>query len=191
MLNIEKFINDLSKKSDKLKYGQIILGEEKHPRSIDENYEIPDYIKNFNETTDFFEIACLVSGKAVICISNKTYLLNEGDICFIKHDIRHFESYFNKNTSYEIVWMFYSSARRIVVVDIVYSPVSGYKMLSSINFRVKSESIFLLENISRVSDPKKDFKNVLKYFKEWLSYVLTVIKAGNYKKSIISEEKQS
>ena len=79
MENLENFVLKLENKVKKLKYEQIIMGQEKHPRRINKKIPVPDYAKQFDDTALSVKFAFLVKGKAVINLDKRPYRLKPGD----------------------------------------------------------------------------------------------------------------
>ena len=187
-MDLKKFLLQLDKRITKMKYEQVILGDERHPRRVRKHFEIPEYIRNYNEINDIFEIACCVAGNSVMSLNRKSFLLKNGDICFVKHDVKHFESYFRQNMMYEMVWIMYPNIQKIRIAHFRYDPVEGHKILSSLTVRVKPESVFILEDMFQIKNPKKNFSEIRDIIKKWFSLVNNNIKKGNYENKEFTEK---
>ena len=187
MIDLEKFLVDLPGKAAKLKYSQVILGEEKHPKRIKKSVKPPEYLPGANDISSFFETVFPVSGKMVMSLNGMNYLLEPGDACIVKYAVRHFETYYKKNTPYELVWVHYSPIFRILAISASYNPSYGYKILSTISMDVDPKTVRHLDEIYELPEPEKNFKSVKDNLKKWLEYISQKIKDGEFYKRVYSE----
>lgn len=189
MKKLEESLIDLVKGSNKMEYKNILLGQESHPKRLKTAYKIPEYISQFGAGEhDFFELAAVIKGKCVMTMGGKSYLLEPGDLCFIKYNIKHFESYFKENSGYEILWIAYSSVFRIRIYNAVYEPKNKYRLFSSIIMKVKPETFFMLEKIATMNDPKKNINEIKSLLKKWLAAVQDNLKKKKYEMRVYTDK---
>ena len=182
MIAIEKYIIKLAKDYNNIKYGQVILGDLSHPKILKQKIEKPFYLKGATETTDLFEVACLVKGRCVISLDGRAYLLDPGDIAFVKHDVKHFESHYKENIPYELIWIMYTKVDRVVMTYNINKPVGNHRHVQSIKMEVDEETMFLLEDLYHIADHKKRFDFVKDRICRWFEILKANIEAGNFEK---------
>lgn len=188
MLDMEQFIAELPEKIEKLKYEQLILGQEKHPRKTNKVYEIPTYIKEIYVVHNFFEICFLVRGRYAANLDKKTYLLKTGDVCLINRGVTHHEALYKKNMPYETVLMVFTNASDLKIINMMFNPPFRHDMVSTISMKMKSEKLSILEAIFRVRDPKKYYNIIKNNFVNWASHLKDNLKKGRYRKREFSEQ---
>ena len=163
-----------------IKYPQVILGNESHPRKTVKKYEVPDILKDYTGSAEFMEAACLISGKCVIAIEGSSYKMEPGDLCVIKHGVKHYESYIDKSTPYEMMWLGYSSVFRLRIHHAKYSQTTGYRIDSVISMKIKGAAYLLLENIFEISEPKKEFAKIKDLLLQWFDNISDNLKKSSY-----------
>ena len=189
MDDVERYLIEFADQSKHLTCDQIIIGGKKHSRLINNNTAIPGYIKKFPETHIFPEIACVVGGKCLINIENKTYLLGSRNVCFVNAIDRHFESFFKENLGYEMIWIFFQSAFQLKIINTSYEPaLKDLKLISSITMKIKPEMVYYLSKIFAINDPEKEIVAVKEIVLKWFEFIKNNIKSKNYRKRIMSRK---
>lgn len=176
----ERVLLDFIHNSAKLKPGQIIIGEKRHPRLIKKVYPEPDYVKKYKRKVAFFKVACLLKGRCVIVINGRTYALKPGDLCIIRPGADNYESYFRKNTGYEIAWFLHMKVSNLKVNFTRYSPDSSWKMLAFMNFNYTPEKYFTLEDIFTLKKAEQTFENIKARVMAWLACLPEKMKDKGY-----------
>lgn len=182
---VEKHLFAIADNAGKYKYRQIILGQKAHPKLLPKSSppaKVP-------MRTDSFGITCFIRGKGTMILNGRVYLMEKNDLCFLEPHVRQLESYYNKNTGYEKLDIFFLEAFRLRIVHVVYEPeTGGSRYLASLTIKVKPQMIHLLEGVFRIKDPKKEFHRVRSIIQEFFRELAGRLKEKDYVKKIFSED---
>jgi AraC-like DNA-binding protein len=188
MENLEKYVIGLAGRAKKLTYPQLVLGHERHPAKMKQTAAPLPFMQVFDETDNFFEVACVKAGKCIITLNRRSYLLREGDICLVNHGVKHYETYAQEKTGYEMVWLSHRHIGELLVNNSLYHPAGGYAFSSHLILKIKPSAAQLLEDIFRVPEPRQEFRAIREKLAGWFDAVAENVRQGNYTKRVNTDK---
>ena len=121
-------------------------------------------------------------------LENRSYILKPGDICFVPQGVRHYESFYKEDVSYELIDVSFVEAFRLKVVHNSYSPVTGFKHAAALTMKIKPELVHILEEIVVTGGVKNGLNKIKVLIKCFFEHLAQRIKEKKYTKKVFSEE---
>jgi AraC-like DNA-binding protein len=131
----------------RLKRNNIILGEESHPRRIEQHPTGPGAMESYyTHYHNLPEFCWCLSGKCIIQVDMNYYGLEAGDICLISRNTHHFESFFTARQNYEVIWFIFSSVSEILIAHCQYRQ-RRHKQLQSVHLEIPETIVQELDSL--------------------------------------------
>ena len=188
MENLEKYLIGVADNIDNLKYEQVILGQDVHPRKTDVKKYPPDPLFGFAENVPFFKIDCYVKGKSVVVIGDNAYIPEPGDIDVIPREAKNYETYLKKYMAYELVVMFLTKPDLLKVLHTAYTETGELKIISAISMNIKQKDNACIDDIFTIKEPEKQFISIKAIIKKWFGCVKENLQSKSYIKRVFTEK---
>lgn len=157
MEKVKKIITDsLLVKLKKLTPDQVIFGEPYHPQRLPHKADRPEYARIFSpEPQPMCQICYCNRGECVITINDTSFHLTQGDICFIRRNVSHYESYFTPGRAYELTWL--HPWKKLRIHQAIYTKDGRFYTVNNQHIGISDESIRQLDKIILLGfDHKKE-----------------------------------
>lgn len=187
MDNLEKYITDFADNCGKLKYNQVVLGQEEHPKRTKNKDVPPGYSLKSAHGQPLIKMGIVAKGKCIIGYNEKAYALSEGEIIIKNHDVNTYEAFYDKNESYEVISLYYQTTFQIKIIKTYYMPGEKFKLLSAMTMKMDPKAYSLLKDIFLKENQKKEFPFIKKNICEWFNIVKNNITGKKYESRIFSK----
>jgi AraC-like DNA-binding protein/mannose-6-phosphate isomerase-like protein (cupin superfamily) len=153
---------------------QIILGEEEHPRHIDSRPVAPGTPDAFHAHYHSMPEFCwCVSGQCVMQVGEPHFRMRAGDVCLVRRNTHHFESFVHARQDYEIVWFVFSRVTECLIVHFQYQE-RRYRRMQSLHLGLRAGLVrdldALLDGDLRDRRKLAPWQRVLATFRDHLAH---------------------